>query len=437
MFSNQVSAFSKNLGNLRDFVDTVSAFLDEKQHQLMKDNVANLAPMLMAMNKLNPDEFEIDDIMIKKIEDRFGSKIQLEIVDGVEGEEKEVRIKLDHDGQKKFEEASSILETNQQRLKALYNNSLISLISSIELFLAQLIHKHYNENPGLVNSKDKQFSIEDLAKFDTINDARNSIIEKTIESVLRGSIAEWIEFFSSKLKLSMEYITEHKKYLIEAAQRRNLLIHNGGIVNRIYLSNYPMDLGEPPKIGNQLRVSYDYLSDTISRFERCFLLIAAELWKKVDKDNGDRGPFMIDLSFNHLLAERYDVAESLSQFTACDKSLKEVDQLYGKINYWISKKFGGDFESIRKDIEKEDFSAKSRIFILAKNVLLDKYEDAKSDIVYLIDHDDEFTFDKVKAWPLFKGFRGQCYYQDLIVKYEKNTKKSKCRKKNMAIDKAE
>lgn len=416
MFGDQILAFSENLDNLRDFVEMVSEFLHEKSKQGIKDNAINLSPFILAMHKLNPDEFELDEESISKIEEKFGSKIKLELVDGEKGkgDKKGVRFKLEGDGNKKFGAAVKIVKVNKHRLTALYCNSLISLVSSVEWFLAQLIHKHYKENPGIVGAKEKQFSLEELNSFDSVEDARDFLIEKTVETILRGSIEDWIEFLKSKLKLSMGYIKEHKKHLIEAIQRRNLLVHNGGIVNRIYVSNYPEELGPPPEIGEKIDVSSEYLSETISTFERCFLLIAAELWKKIGKDDAKRGKIFINLAYEHLLAERYDVAESLSLFSSNDKSLQEADQLYAKINYWIAKKFGDGFDAIRVDVENEDFSAKSRLFILAKNVLLDNFEDAHQDIEYLLEHDDDFSFEKVKTWPLFKEFREQGIYHDML-----------------------
>jgi len=423
MFAEQIMAFSQNLNNLRDFVEMVSSFLDEKSHEEIKDNAEALLPLMLAMHKLHPDESDLDEGDISKIEKKIGSGIKVSLIDEDESENgdpivKGAKFKIEGDGDKKFSEAMKVLRADHDRKTALYCNSLISLVSSVEWFLAQLIHKHYKENPGIVGSKEKQFSLDELAAFDTVDDAKNYLIEKTVESVLRGSIQDWIEFLRSKLKLSMGYLDAHKNYIIEVTQRRNLLVHNGGVVNRIYLSNLPRNYDSPPEIGENIQISSEYLTKAISIFERCFLLIAAELWKKVGADNEARGRLLIKLSYEHLLSERYDISESISLFAANDKSLQESDQLYAKINYWISKKYGGGFEEIKQEIAKEDFYAKSRLFILAKNVLLDDFDESNKDIEYLLAHDDDFTFNEVKVWPLFKGFREQQVYTDLMEKHE-------------------
>jgi len=96
MFGDQILAFSENLDNLRDFVEMVSEFLHEKSKQGIKDNAINLSPFILAMHKLNPDEFELDEESISKIEEKFGSKIKLELVDGEKGkgDKKGVRFKV-------------------------------------------------------------------------------------------------------------------------------------------------------------------------------------------------------------------------------------------------------------------------------------------------------------------------------------------------------
>jgi hypothetical protein len=427
MFAEQIMSFSQNLNNLRDFVQMVASFLDEKKQEEIKENAEALLPLMLAMHKLNPEESPLDEDEISKLEKKVGAGFKVSLIEEdeeneatIEGksEKKGIKFKLEGDGNSKFSEAMKVFGADQHRKTALYCNSLISLVSSVEWFLAQLIHKHYKENPGIVGSKEKQFSLEELAAFETVDDARNYLIEKTVESVLRGSIQDWIDFLSSKLKLSMGYLNEHKDYLIEVTQRRNLLVHNGGVVNRIYLSNLPISYKNRPKIGDNIHISSEYLNNAISTFERCFLLIAAELWKKVGANNEERGKLLINLSYENLVSERYEVAESISFFAANDKSLQESDRLYAKINYWIAKKYGGDFESIKREIIDEDFSAKSRLFILAKKVLLGDFEGAYSDIKYLLDHDESFTLEEVKLWPLFKEFREQEFYNELTSGYE-------------------
>ena len=425
MFKDQINTFSENLAHLRDFVDTISEFLLEKRKDDLKLHIKDIAPLMLAMHKLNPETYNMDDDLRSRVEANLSSSVEFEITDEEDGH-KSIKIEMSNEKGERLDDALRELKKSDHRQESLYSNSLISLISTVEWFIAQLIHQHYKLNPHVLGSKDKQFSLDELGKFETIDDAKNYLIEKTVESVLRGSIDDWFEFFKLKLNLSMGYLDDYKKHLIEAAQRRNLLVHNGGVVNRIYLANFANELGTPPVIGEKIEVTSAYINETISLFERCFILIAAELWKKINKEDESRGDLMITLGFDHLQAERYDIAESLSYFAFSDKTLQEKDRLYAKINYWIAKKYSGQFEKIKKEIENEDFSAKSKLFILAKNILLDNYDDAILDINYLLTHDDEFVFEHLEIWPLFRDFRLTDLYQKLL--HEKTSEATEAKK---------
>lgn len=102
----------------------------------------------------------------------------------------------------------------------------------------------------------------------------------------------------------MGYLSKDQGRLIEAYQRRNLLIHNAGYVNQIYRNKVPEDLQEkiPPDV--PISMSKEYLEKAIGTFERSFILIAAELWKKQNPSDYSRGRVLIDIAFGHLVAER-------------------------------------------------------------------------------------------------------------------------------------
>jgi hypothetical protein len=53
-------------------------------------------------------------------------------------------------------------------------------------------------------------------------------------------------------------------------------------------------------------------------------------------------------------------------------------------------------------------------------VLLGDFEGASSDIKYMLDLDGKFTLEEIKLWPLFKEFREQEIYNEIISGYENN-----------------
>lgn len=410
MFEKEILEFSRNLEGLRDFVKLVDAHLEEKNKDELKEDPAAFLPLMLVMKREKPDEFEIDDEKLEKLKELFGSEIEL-IEKEIEGGKK-FEISLNEDGQKKFSSAMEKISKNQQRKSSLHQSSLVTIISYTEWFLAQLIHSYYSKNPNAIGLKDKQLSLNDLYEIGSIDDAKKFLIDTKVESVLRGSFRDWITFLKEQMKLSMGYLKDHESKLIEACQRRNLYVHNGGVVNSIYLRNCEFATSTQPTTGEKLLCDSEYIESTLSSFEITFLLIAAELWKKHEPDSRQRFSILNKISYEHICNERHEIGASLAYFLCGDKGQKESDRMTAQINYWQAKKWQGDFSSIRKEIEESDFSAKDSIFILAKHVLLDELDEAFNLLPAAL-KSEKLSFIDLNEWPLFKLLRKEERYKSI------------------------
>ena len=77
----------------------------------------------------------------------------------------------------------------------------------------------------------------------------------------------------------------------------------------------------------------------------------------------------------------------------------------------------GHFDKIKVEIEGKDFSAMNASIRMAKEILLENYDDA----VVLLDEAllSGLTPDNVETWPLFIQFRKTQYYKEFRKKYAK------------------
>jgi hypothetical protein len=412
MFQKEVVEFSENLESLRDFIELVDAHLNEKNKDLLGQSPIDFAPLMLFMKLKHPENFDLDDDKVSKLIKEFGSEI--EFIDNEE--KKSTQIKLNQEGSTKFFAAMKRFSKTQKRKLSLYQSSLVTIISYVEWFLAQLIHRYYDKNPNAIGLKDKQLSLNDLYEIGSIDEAKKYLTDTKVESVLRGSFKDWIAFLKDQMGLSMSYLKESEEVLIEACQRRNLYVHNGGVVNSIYLKNCNFKNGEGPEVGFKLSCDNDYIENVLSVFEKSFLLIAAELWKKTEPKNQSRFKVLNSMAHDHICNERYDIGKSISFFLWGDKGQKEIDQTVAQINYWQAIKWSGDFSSIKSDIENADFSAKDSIFILAQCVLLDDFDKAFK-LVPDVLKTKRLEFVDVLHWPLFKQLREQEKFKDLEVEY--------------------
>ena len=92
----------------------------------------------------------------------------------------------------------------------------------------------------------------------------------------------------------MGYLDPYKDDLAEIFQRRNLIVDNGSVVHSVYLNKVSASLRIGVKVGDELKVTPEYLEAAIDRIEVGFILIAAELWKKLDAGDERRATTLND-----------------------------------------------------------------------------------------------------------------------------------------------
>lgn len=413
MFENPLHTFSKNLFSLRDFVDLVDTFLSEQERKVLKDHHEDLIPLMIALDSLTSEKLDLNE---KELRKRIKGDLKIELTENEAGD-KEVKLVVSGEAKESFDKAMSVLGKSRKRISLLYFSSLMNLISTIEWFFSQILHLYYEKYPDAIGSKDKAFSLEELKSFDTIADARKYYIDAKIEEILYGSFSDWIEFFRKKVGLSMGYLEPSFDILVETFQRRNLVVHNGGIINSQYLSKVSKDLTKGLKIGLPVGVDRKYLDERIDLFECSCLLIAFELWKKIDKTDKNRADLIVEFAYQHLLEKRWSIMEALSLFLMNDNKMPEVSQLLGKMNYWLSIKRQGRWDEIKEGVEKTDFSAKDNIFKLALASLKED-SDFFFSLLPKVLQSGELEYKYLIEFPIFEEMRSDERYNVYCQEYE-------------------
>jgi hypothetical protein len=422
MFKQPIKQFSENLEALWEFVEDVAPVLHNKMREGTEQDAERLLPLAYILAETFPDEAQSDETLQLKgiawdsLKEKFKDKIVIERAEDA-GSGPIATIQIPGNIGFEFQEAMRRFHKRVHKIELLYKNSLIALVSSAEWFLAQLLHQYFKEYPLAIGSHDKVFNFDDLRDFNTIDDARTHLIESKIEGLLRGSISDWFNYLKSHLKLSLEYIEPYEADLIEVTQRRNLLVHNGGVVNSIYMSKVPEEVRSDVKLGHPIEVSEKYLEKALRTIERVFVLVGAELWKKLSPADESRFETLFDISWKHLKAERWELAEGISYFIMQDKKQPEVNQLVGMMNYWQSLKWLGRFEEVRSDVERTDFSAKQQRFALAQAALLDD-EERFFTILPRVLEAGEITEEALHEWPILRKLRTTDRFRQLYSKSE-------------------
>jgi hypothetical protein len=414
-FGPGIKSFSENLSALREFVRQVGPMLQERKENAVKDHLEDLAPFALIFSTLFPDS-EIpqgtDDEHLRGLSDKV--KIVRK-----EGEQKWQLVFEDDQFGDRFLRAMKTFHSRTVQESLLYSSSLISLISAAEWFLSRLIQGFFEKFPDTAKTHEKAFSLDDLKGFSSIEDARRHLIEMRVDEIMRGSLEDWIKFLNTKMGLSMGYLSPHQDELIEIFQRRNLVVHNNGIVHSGYLAKVAHDLRKGIVTGHKLEVAPGYLMQAIDIVELIFILTAAELWKKLDPVDAGRGGTLIEEAFSSLVGERWKVAEGISYFLMRDKGLPERDQLVGQLNYWQSLKWQDQFDKVKLEVEKADFSAKDELFKLARLALLSDKESFFELLPSVIDC-RKLSCLQFRDWPIFREMRKYDEYQKFYQEHRKD-----------------
>jgi hypothetical protein len=376
MFNKHIIDFNENIIGLRDFIDLIDPYLTEK----LKEHDKHISPLIslgilkeMLTTKTEWEENEkekIEDLKSKvnaQILEVYKKEIDVEIEteDGESDEKKTILLKFKSTDTDNLKEHLDNSNKTKSHIELLYRNSLISLLSSVEWFFSQILHFYYDKHPESAGIQKKTMTLSDLKSFGSIEDAEKYLIDVKIEEILRGSFDTWITLLKSELSLGLGYIEPIKEELTEFYQRRNLFVHNGGVVNSIYISKVKEEFRKNIKINDQLNVDKEYLDNAICKLQKAFILIASELWKSLDKADKSRGDVLTDIVYENLLKSRWDICEGLTYFLINDSQLDVTDKVVAQLNYWLCKKRTNQLDSVKKDIEKADYSDKKEIFQLA------------------------------------------------------------------------
>lgn len=415
VLGKKIYGFSRNLEDLRDFVEVTAELFSKKYQEDVQGNVESFIQHLLNASQEIPDvgfDPAIEEGILAKFPDKF-EFVEVEKAGGTK-----VRQLQSKPGQTiDVSIAAQLMERSRKRRVSLKRNALISLISACEWFAAQILHFFFEKHPAAAGIEDRPMTYDTLLKFESVKDARHWLIANRIEEILRGSFSDWVKFFKEKLKIDQSIFDDHVPYCQEACLRRNLLVHNGGVVNSVYLKKLPPEISDAPVEGEVVTVDDEYYEDRLNRFEVFFIVFALEIWKKLEKTEDLRLDIGIQLSLDALTRERWLVARGITKYLLSQKAAAETQQLNAMVNHWQSYKWAGELDSVKKDVENWDVSAKGAIYQAAKDILLDRQNEALERMKGIVAV-GALPSTHIKEWPLFRSLRGDARLDQLLSQAE-------------------
>ncbi|BCM91242.1 hypothetical protein IAD21_03108 [Abditibacteriota bacterium] len=297
--------------------------------------------------------------------------------------------------------------------RLLRQSALINLIIYLEAALSDLLQFYYTQNPKALPSE-RTFTLTDLRELGSIEDAEKSLIFKEIEGVLRAAFDDQLSYLVKKMKIELKCLDEHTETLIEIHQRRNLFVHNRGVVNKIYLSKVSREYIDRNSVldGSFLEVSDRYLAKATDVVFLCGLILIQQCWRKWEKGStNDADQVLITTSFEALTEQRWHLAKNIAAY-ADTISPSDVCIRMVSVNSAIAARELGEKGAVKKLEDKFDWSACALKFKLALAAL--KEEDDFFNLMPRAVAAEEVTRDDLMLWPLFSKIRENPRFEEVL-----------------------
>jgi hypothetical protein len=159
-----------------------------------------------------------------------------------------------------------------------FNTTFTYLLAIFEAFVSDSLRAVLTYRPEIMKTRKKELSYENILSKSDLQQIIRFMVEKELREMTSVSIKEqWLNY-EKRFGVPFQSISHDVDRLCEANGQRNLLMHNGGIANEIYLSsvkNPKLKLGERVQIsaadldvyaGSLKRVSTHLKNSHIEKF---------------------------------------------------------------------------------------------------------------------------------------------------------------------------
>jgi hypothetical protein len=286
----------------------------------------------------------------------------------------------------------------------------VSLVSSYDAFLGKLVSSLFRAKPDLLKSSDRTFTFSQLTEFDSIALARDYLLEKEVETLLRKSHSEQFDWLENKFGVKLRVDLPVWPNFIEVTERRNLFVHADGVVSSQYLKicrEHGASLDASTKQGSRLEVPHKYFRLAHEAIFEIGVKLGQVLWRKIQPGEiQDADANLAALCYELLKERKFCLAQTLLDF-ACSPAMKHADEkhrLIFLVNRAQAYKWDGRSQKALEIVASQDWTATAPVFQLAASVLKDEFAKAIN-IMEAIGSEGEPTKEAYKSWPLFSEIR--------------------------------
>lgn len=332
---------------------------------------------------------------------------------------KESVYELNIDCYREFSSNNHEVQTAVEGARSLPKVMIIGLVSAYDAFLSQLLRVVLSMHQEIVLTSEKSIKFSELSEFSSIEQARTSLIDREIESVLRESHQEQFSWMERRLAIELRKNLPVWPNFIELCERRNLLTHTGGVVTDQYIANCKaqgLDLSNVA-VGTKLTVDSKYYSAAVSIIYEIGVKLCHVMWRKFAKEQREKADNELQsLGYNLIFERAYPIAETLLRFGVSTIKVHANDKIRRMmlVNLANAVRLQKRADEAMKLLQSEDWSVANDEFkICVAAVGGDKKQ--VLELMKKIGRDGLPTAEDYRSWPVFRGMRTD---DDFIESFE-------------------
>ena len=295
---------------------------------------------------------------------------------------------------------------------------VVALVSQYDAFLGGLVRALMKGRPEIVNATGRAIPFAQLVAFESVEAARDAIINEEVEALLRKSHPDQFSWLESTLGLKLREGLRQWPDFVELTERRNLFVHARGVVSRQYLDvcrRHQVHISNEMGLRKRLHVSPDYFIRAHGCVLEIGVMLGQVLWRKMFSDCLlDADKHLNGVCYELLVERRYDSAITLLDFATCTlkKFGSEEYRRMMVVNRAQAYKWRGESVKCKNIMESEDWSASQDSFKLADAVLKDDVGASAETMRRLGATHDVVTKESYRDWPLFREIRKQDLFRE-------------------------
>lgn len=313
-----------------------------------------------------------------------------------------------------------VYKKNKKRLDEAFSTFIlipksifITIISNFDYFFSELIKSIIKSKEGLALLVDKKLALKEINFCSNFEEVKDIFINNQLEELMRKSHTEQIDWLEKNLKIKIKKTFSEWKNFILITEVRNILVHNGGIINNCFLTNLKKFgiTAKGLKLNEDYELSPQFMFNSINCLIRFSLFLYSVLLSKIHKKQKQDFFYNInEVCFDYLCQKKFILAASILEQQLSFLERNEDVRMYFVVNLCIAYKFSKKaiFEDkFQKLIDEENWDVDSK-FSFAKAILLNKFDEAKE--LMLIN--TEIDRNEYHSWPLFNEFRLTNQFKD-------------------------